>query len=605
MGSRVSCLYKLQEGVLQGSVLSVTCFSVAINSIIKEVPAPVKSSLFVDDFAIYCTAYDPKVASRHIQKAINSVTLWAHSNGFKFNVSKTIAVCFSRRRSKEVPTTLTMNGTILPYSDQVKFLGLIFDRKLTWSQHINFLKDKVKKSLDILKVVSSFNWGADKKSLLRLFNALCRAKLDYGCQIYSSACKSELKKLDVINNMGLRICSGAFRTSPVESIYVDTEQLPLNLRREELGLRYINRLKNSSNPTKYVLAESNLNKFNSHNASKPLQVRIHEEVKNDALKGQKIMKIEYPVIPAWMIKEPSICPKLINKKSLPEAEIKAQFLAHDEIHKDTIKIFTDGSKTEDGVGIAVVNNNESRVARLSNNASIFTAELTAILKSLEYVDKTKGRNFTIYSDCFSALLTIRQYNPSHPIVQKIQGWLCWLASRYKSVQFCWVPAHVGVRGNELADEEAKFASTLDSIDYRYIPHVDMKWPIRLYIKKKWQERWNDFSEKNLKYKKIRPLVDSWSSSFQRNRGFETRLSRLRIGHTYITHKFILQGDEPPICDICSTPLTVEHILVKCNKYIEKRRLHRIPNEIEEVLNDDADVDSIMAFLKDIEMFYDI
>ena len=109
----------------------------------------------------------------------------------------------------------------------------------------------------------------------------------------------------------------------------------------------------------------------------------------------------------------------------------------------------------------------------------------------------------------------------------------------------------------------------------------------------------------MKYKKIRPLVDPWSSSYQRNRGIETRLSRLRIGHTYITHKYILQGDEPPICDICSTPLTVEHILVKCDKYTEKRRLHRIPNEIEKALNEDADVDNIMAFLKDIEIFYDI
>ena len=34
--------------------------------------------------------------------------------------------------------------------------------------------------------------------------------------------------------MGLRICSGAFRTSPIETLYVDTHQLPLDLRREEL-----------------------------------------------------------------------------------------------------------------------------------------------------------------------------------------------------------------------------------------------------------------------------------------------------------------------------------------------------------------------------------
>ena len=49
------------------------------------------------------------------------------------------------------------------------------------------------------------------------------SRLDYGCQIYASACQSELKKLDVVHNAGLRLCSGAFRTSPVGSIYVNCD----------------------------------------------------------------------------------------------------------------------------------------------------------------------------------------------------------------------------------------------------------------------------------------------------------------------------------------------------------------------------------------------
>ena len=80
--------------------------------------------------------------------------------------------------------------------------------------------------------------GADKKSLLKLYDSLCRSKLDYGCQFYSSVCKILLSQLDVVH-MGLRLCSGAFQTSPIESKYVDTEHMPLDLRKEELGLRYL------------------------------------------------------------------------------------------------------------------------------------------------------------------------------------------------------------------------------------------------------------------------------------------------------------------------------------------------------------------------------
>ena len=88
---------------------------------------------------------------------------------------------------------LKLDGAIMPYANEVKFLGMIFDSKLTWAKHIDDLKLKVKKSLNLLKVISGFDWSADKKSLLRIYDALCRSKLEYGCQIYSSASKSKLE----------------------------------------------------------------------------------------------------------------------------------------------------------------------------------------------------------------------------------------------------------------------------------------------------------------------------------------------------------------------------------------------------------------------------
>ncbi|MEO1419229.1 MAG: reverse transcriptase family protein [Bacteroidota bacterium] len=201
VGSTHSSLYYQEEGVPQGSVLSVTCFAVAINNILESVSPPVRGSLFVDDFVIYVTTYDAVSACRYLQKTINAISAWALENGFKFSSSKTVAMQFKRHKRQERVPNLILNGEILPYEDEVKFLGLIFDKQLTWGSHITNLKNEVKKSLDILKVVSGFDWGADKKSLLRLYDSLCRSKLDYGCQIYSSACKTRLKELDVVHNM--------------------------------------------------------------------------------------------------------------------------------------------------------------------------------------------------------------------------------------------------------------------------------------------------------------------------------------------------------------------------------------------------------------------
>ena len=66
VGNTLSSPFKLEESVPQGSVLGVTCFAVAINSVISEISSLVRASLSVDDLAIYCTAYDAESACRYI-----------------------------------------------------------------------------------------------------------------------------------------------------------------------------------------------------------------------------------------------------------------------------------------------------------------------------------------------------------------------------------------------------------------------------------------------------------------------------------------------------------------------------------------------------------
>ena len=91
-----------------------------------------------------------------------------------------------------------------------KFLGVIFDKKLSFLPHITTLKKKTKKALNLLKVVAHSEWGADCKVLLRLYRPSIRSKLDYGSIVYGSARKSYLKILDSIHNECMRLILGAF-----------------------------------------------------------------------------------------------------------------------------------------------------------------------------------------------------------------------------------------------------------------------------------------------------------------------------------------------------------------------------------------------------------
>ena len=105
------------------------------------------------------------------------------------------------------------------------------------------------KALNLLGVVSSTNWGGDPIVLLRLYRALVRSRLDYGCFIYGAACKSYISLLDPIQNQGLRLSLGAFRTSPAPSLCVKAIELTLHLRREKLALQFATKIAaNPNNP---------------------------------------------------------------------------------------------------------------------------------------------------------------------------------------------------------------------------------------------------------------------------------------------------------------------------------------------------------------------
>ena len=128
-------------------------------------------------------------------------------------------------------------------------MGLLFDTKISFIPHIKALKAKCLKTLDILKVLSNTNLGGDRSVLLNLYRSLVRSKLDYALIVYGSARKSYLKSLDTIHYQGLRLALGAFRTSPVESLYAESNEPSLYTRREKLSLQYTTKLAaNPKNP---------------------------------------------------------------------------------------------------------------------------------------------------------------------------------------------------------------------------------------------------------------------------------------------------------------------------------------------------------------------
>ena len=112
------------------------------------------------------------IIERHLQRSLHMLSYWADTNGFKFSSSKTVCMHFCRLRSDHPNPELTLNGTFISVVEQTKFLGVIFDNKLTFLPHIRYLKEQCVKALNLLRVVAHTSWWADQHTLLHLYRLL-------------------------------------------------------------------------------------------------------------------------------------------------------------------------------------------------------------------------------------------------------------------------------------------------------------------------------------------------------------------------------------------------------------------------------------------------
>ena len=125
-----------------------------------------------------------------------------------------------------------------------------------------------------------------------------------------------------------------------------------------------------------------------------------------------------------------------------------------------------------------------------------------------------------------------------------------------------------------------------------IPFSDLKPRTNKYILELWQSEWDEFP-KNKLYK-IFPVLKECISCPRKNRKEETVMARLHIGHSFLTHSFLLKGEEPPICIGCEKHLTIEHIL------LEIRESHFTAKPLR--MFKDISSEPIFLFLKEINIF---
>ena len=220
--------------------------------------------------------------------------------------------------------------------------------------------------------------------------------------------------MDTIQHQGLRLALGAFRTSTIESLYAESNEPSLYIRRAKISLQYVFKLTaNPRNSAYDCVFNPKYERFynNKPTAIKPLGLRIQTLLEKANINIKNVQPFSFPSKEPWTLNPPKIVLDLHkNKKSEVESHIfKNEFLEIKSNYKHYLSIYTDGSKQDEKVACSVITPNFTDSIRLADNSSIFTAEAKAIDIALYHIREQSEKQLIIYSDSLSVLNLLKIY----------------------------------------------------------------------------------------------------------------------------------------------------------------------------------------------------
>ena len=249
IGDEKSDVRELKRGVPQGSNLSPILFNIMMADIPHSEDIHIME--YADDIAISIIANTVEEASNRAKAAIETLENWAKESELSFNPSKTKAMVFTKKmimkdplNGKQILPTLKVKGEEIEWTQEFRYLGVILDGPtLTWKNHIKNISKVCHERLNIFRALTGTSWGADRNLIITMYNAYIRSKITYGIIAVASASNTNLKILERIQNMALRIAIGARRTSPIAALEAEAGILPIRDHLKEISSRYYYKVK--------------------------------------------------------------------------------------------------------------------------------------------------------------------------------------------------------------------------------------------------------------------------------------------------------------------------------------------------------------------------
>lgn len=549
------------SGLPQGSVLSPLLFNIYTTKFHQINSKNVELFQYADDFTMVISCPTKYELSRLAEQTLDRFLAIAKLLELPVNETKsTILNLYSR---KSAINSLTCRGTTIKASNIVKILGINFDSQLNFNTHHKLLNNNIKADVNLIKILSAINHGIHPKTAINVFKVIIKAKLDYSALITTIAAPINTGSTQVSQNAGLRAALGLIKTTPVCSITSLSGMLPRHLQNNLITLKFI--VKNIYRNRQFDINSMDMT-YRTLIDNHPLISKCPLVPEATSIEKPNIENLKFILTPT---------------SQYNPAETKANALKVIGKFRYSYKAYTDGSITTEndsrGIGIYHQATGEEFSFQIAEKISIKATETIAILVALNQAIASDQKDMVIFTDSRSALESIKSclQHKNDRFFERLILLIC-KNNKDRRVTIAWIPAHVGIRGNEIADRLAKRGTSVNESNIKLNTKIDPCEIIKIIkddIFTQWGTKYIEETQTKGRHLAIindfKPMKDPWFNGVKMSHQNIKIINRLLCDHTFNGKLlYLMKIKDSNKCIKCNEDRIEDnnHILFECEAY---------------------------------------